>query len=77
MENLTQEYENTIKKARGRTSELHIPTDKQYWVKYYHLKNEDVLCECGAVVSKFCLTKHKKRARHTRALELKNKLITL
>lgn len=74
MENTQQEYENVIKKTRGRSSELNIPMDKQYWVNYYHLKNEDVLCECGATVSKFCLTKHKKRVRHTRAMELKAKM---
>ena len=74
MKNPNQEYENVIKKTRGRKSELHIPIDKQYWVNYYHLKNEDLICECGAVVSKFCLTKHLKRARHTRALQLKNKI---
>jgi len=74
MEVENQEYENLIKNGKGRPSKTMIATDEKYWVNYYHMKNEDVLCECGATVSKFCLTKHKKRARHVRALELKAKL---
>jgi len=63
----------SIKRGKGRPTETGIKFDHDYFKNYYHLKKEDIICECGQVISKKCIGKHLKRDRHTRAMTLKNK----
>jgi hypothetical protein len=40
-------------------------------------KQERVTCECGMIVTKNTLEKHKKCSRHAVAMDLKNRKITI
>jgi hypothetical protein len=76
-ENKQQEEEVKVDdlepKKRGRKSLTGLikKDNKQYFNEYYHLKGtEDVMCECGALVRKACMTRHKKRSIHTRRMKI-------
>ncbi len=81
-ENIANEIEIPIKLDdevetklnRGRPNITGLVYDKNnltaYHGDYYRLKRTvDVLCECGQLIQAGCLTKHKKRAIHTRRMK--------
>ena len=62
-----------IIKKMGRPNTTGIIKDENYFNNYYKKNcNIDVQCECGAVVNKFCITRHKKRDIHTRRMKIIN-----
>jgi hypothetical protein len=64
--------DDPTEKKRGRKSVtgLYIKDNSEYFNQYYHLKGaEEITCECGALVKHACLTRHKKRAIHTKRME--------
>jgi len=64
-----------IKRKVGRPNTTGLPsltkeTATTYHNDYYHIKRcEDVTCECGALVSRASLTRHKKRSIHIRRMK--------
>lgn len=72
MENNIIQEQQEEKKKRGRksTTGLIKKDNNEYFNEYYHLKGtEDLICECGALVKRASMTRHLKRAIHTRRLE--------
>lgn len=66
------EQEIIIKKI-GRPNKTGLIKDENYFNNYYKMNSKiDVQCECGAVVNKFCLTRHKKRDIHIRRMKIIN-----
>ena len=69
-----QEVVDEVKK-RGRPNTTGIQYNKDnltaYHNEYYKLKRTlDIQCECGALVSAGCMTKHKKRQIHIRRMKM-------
>ena len=67
---LQKQYENLIKKAKGRPSEHNIIYDEQYFKKYYLLTKVEIKCGCGAMVNNKSMSKHIKSKRHIKALDI-------
>jgi hypothetical protein len=61
---------NISPKKMGRPNKTGLERDEEYFNKYYHLKSMDVKCECGALVNKFCLSRHMKRKIHLRRMKI-------
>ena len=61
---------NVIQKKMGRPNKTGLIRDEEYFNNYYHLKSQDITCECGALVNKFCLVRHMKRKIHLRRMKI-------
>jgi hypothetical protein len=73
-ENQIAENQIAEKKKRGRTNMSGIQyssDDKEYYNEYHHLNKHNVTCECGAIMSNFCLTRHLKRKIHLKLMAKK------
>jgi len=73
MSNIIENKNDEVIKKIGRPNTTGLIKDENYFNNYYKLNSKiDVECECGAVVNKFCLTKHKKRNIHIRRMKIIN-----
>ena len=55
----------------GRPNETGIMVsykNSEYYKDYYHLNNEEIICECGASIASMCMGKHLKRNIHKKRI---------
>lgn len=72
MENIENNIVEVKKRGRKSITGLSSKDNNAYHHDYYHLKRtNDVMCECGALVKSACMTRHLKRAIHTRRMQIK------
>ena len=57
------------KNPRGRPISVDVKNNKDYYAKYYHLSNIDIICECGQHLKSRGLYKHKKSLKHEYLME--------
>jgi len=57
-------YKEVSKKCYEKHKEKRLEDKKEYYKKIKEKRQEKITCECGSIVSKGCLTRHKKRQIH-------------
>ena len=67
MDNLVEE--GKIKLDRKAYGKKYYADKKEEWKALY---GSDALCECGATISKYNLSSHKRTEKHRKALDEKN-----
>jgi len=62
------EHKEEYKQYRIKHSEENIEYAKEYYQEHKKELNQKITCECGAIVSKQYLTRHKKLKKHLEAV---------
>jgi hypothetical protein len=58
-----QYHQNNLEKLSGKNKEYY-QNNREYFKNYYQNNKEKTTCECGSVVTKHSLAKHRKTAKH-------------
>lgn len=53
----------------GRTNKEYREDNKEHIANYYKLRDEKITCECGVILAKQSLNRHKKRKEHLKYLK--------
>lgn len=59
---------------RGRPITVNVKEDKSYFAKYYHLTNEDHICECGSHYKLHSKRRHLLSKKHTTLMNYKHSM---